>query len=102
MAPGGKSDPLSLPFSDFEYCAAVGGTNAFEVAKRALVGFNRLQESNAPDSVFIATGNNMPWRPPAATVLGLSMGKKILAGLMESCATAYGESGKRYEMGMTS
>ena len=96
MAPGGRSDPLSLSFDDFQYGVAVGGVNAFEVAKHANEGFNKLSASSAPNSVFIATGNGMPFRTPLPHMLGLSSGKKVLANLVESCAIAYGPSGKRY------
>lgn len=92
MAPGGRADPLSLSFNDFAFGATVSGVNAFEVAKHANAGFDKLGDG-APRA-FIATGNVLPWTLSPA-VLGLSAGKRVLANIMEACASSYGPLGKR-------
>lgn len=83
-----------MTFEDFKYGASVSGLNAFEVAKCANLGFDKLGDETP--RAFIATGNALPWlQPPLPHVLGLSSGKKILANIMESCAEGYGPVGKR-------
>lgn len=97
-APGGRADPLSLPADDFLQGVSVGGVGAYYVAHHANSGFTRLETSSElPPRVFIATGNALPWvQPPLPHLLGLSSGKKVLANVVESCATAYTDTGKRY------
>ncbi|KAG8853770.1 hypothetical protein FRB96_008025 [Tulasnella sp. 330] len=95
-APGGRDDPLSLDFKAFQSDTAVTGSNAFQVAKYANAGFDQLAEelSDAPRT-FIAVGNLLPWyNMPQA--LGLSVGKRILANIVEASASAYGPVGKRF------
>ncbi|KAG8903481.1 hypothetical protein FRB99_003224 [Tulasnella sp. 403] len=95
-APGGRSDPLSLDFKDFAYGTSVGGVNAFQVAKFANFGFDKLGPE-AGLKTFVATGNVMPWRSASfPDILGLSSGKKVLANIVEACAGAYGPLGKRF------
>ncbi|KAG8928076.1 hypothetical protein FRC01_006482 [Tulasnella sp. 417] len=98
-APGGKADPLSLPAEDFLQGVSVGGIGGYYVAQHANGGFNRLEDqSNSPPSrVFIATGNALPWvQPPMPNLLAPATGKKVLANVVESCATAYVDTGKRF------
>jgi len=96
MAPGGRADPLSLPFKDFAHGTSVTGVNAFEVAKHANLGFDKIAKAalDAPRA-FIATGNALPW-VLAPQALGLSAGKRVLANIVEASASAYGASGKRF------
>ncbi len=83
-----------MSFEDFQYGASVSGVNAYEVAKYANLGFDKLPHKTP--RTFIATGNALPWiQPPLPHVLGLSSGKKVLANIVESCAIAYGPVGKR-------
>ncbi|KAG8923309.1 hypothetical protein FRC00_006406 [Tulasnella sp. 408] len=97
-APGGRADPLSLPADDFLQGVSVGGAGAYYVAHHANSGFTRLETaSDLPPRMFIATGNALPWvQPPLPHLLGLSSGKKVLANIVESCATAYTDTGKRF------
>ncbi|KAG8946758.1 hypothetical protein FRC04_011414 [Tulasnella sp. 424] len=94
-APGGKEDPLSLAEEDFLQGVSVGGIGAYYVAQHANSGFNKLVHT--PPRVFIATGNALPWaQPPPPNLLGLSTGKKVLANIVEACATGYAQTGKRF------
>ncbi|KIO18568.1 hypothetical protein M407DRAFT_246451 [Tulasnella calospora MUT 4182] len=98
-APGGKADPLSLSGEDFLQGVSVGGIGAYYVAQHANGGFTRLENTShpLPPRVFIATGNALPWvQPPLPHLLGVSTGKKALANIVESCATAYADTGKRF------
>ncbi|KAG8914700.1 hypothetical protein FRC01_003961 [Tulasnella sp. 417] len=92
FASGGPSNPLSLPFQNFYANVALSGVHAFEVARLANAGFDRLPE-NTPRA-FIATGNILSSMsmPP---LVGLCAGKRVLASIIEACAEAYGPSGKR-------
>ncbi|KAG8951634.1 hypothetical protein FRC04_005922 [Tulasnella sp. 424] len=92
FAPAGPSNPLSTSFQNFYANVALSGVHAFEVARLANAGFDRL-----PDSIprlFIATGNVLSSMsmPP---LVGLCAGKRVLASIIEACAEAYGPSGKR-------
>ncbi|KAG8989959.1 hypothetical protein FRB94_013874 [Tulasnella sp. JGI-2019a] len=96
-APGGRSDPLSLSFNDFQYGVSVTGINAFQVAKYANAGFDRLSQTLSSDApkAFVAVGNVLPWYSmPQA--LGSSAGKRVLANIVEASASAYGPLGKRF------
>lgn len=95
MAPGGRADPLSLSFKDFAHGTSVSGVNAFEVAKHANLGFDKIAETSpgAPRA-FIATGNALPW-VLAPQYISLSAGKRVLANIVEASANAYGAAGKR-------
>ncbi|KAG8853772.1 hypothetical protein FRB96_008027 [Tulasnella sp. 330] len=95
-APGGRDDPLSVDFKAFQSDIAVSGTNAFQVAKYANAGFDRLSKelSDAPRT-FIAVGNLLPWYNMLQG-LGLSAGKRVLANIVEASAGAYGPVGKRF------
>ncbi|KAG8901138.1 hypothetical protein FRB99_005510 [Tulasnella sp. 403] len=93
FAPGGFTDPFSLSFGDFSRNATVSGLNAYEAARLANIGFDKIGEGQL--RAFIATGNLLPWInvPP---MMGLSAGKRILANIIEAGATAYGPAGKRF------
>lgn len=92
FAPAGPSNPLSTSFQNFYANVALSGVHAFEVARLANAGFDRLPETTP--RAFIATGNILSTMsmPP---LVGLCAGKRVLASIIEACAEAYGPSGKR-------
>ncbi|KAG9005591.1 hypothetical protein FRB90_010297 [Tulasnella sp. 427] len=97
FAPAGPSNPLSVSFQNFYANVALSGVHAFEVARLANAGFDRLPETTP--RAFIATGNILSSKsmPPLA---GLCAGKRVLASIIETCAEAYGPSGKRFYYAM--
>ncbi|KAG8899768.1 hypothetical protein FRB99_006451 [Tulasnella sp. 403] len=85
-------EPLSLQYSDIVNDATTTGLNAFEAARLANEAFNKLPANQS--RVFIATGNQLVTQN-IPHLIGLSIGKRALANIIEACATAYGDSGKR-------
>lgn len=87
-----KSDPFAQPYETFLHNVNVSGVNAYEVARRAKAGFEKLP-ADTPRA-FIATGNLQPWIN-FPNMIGLSVGKRALANIVESGASGYGPLGHR-------
>ncbi|KAG8924259.1 hypothetical protein FRC00_005296 [Tulasnella sp. 408] len=87
------SDPLANSYETFFTDVVVSGVNAYEVARLAKAGFDKLPASTP--SVFIGTGNLLPWIN-LPVMLGMSVGKRALANIIEASAGAYGPQGYRF------
>ncbi|KAG8901139.1 hypothetical protein FRB99_005511 [Tulasnella sp. 403] len=92
-APGGTSDPFSIAFDMFVQSATATGLNAYQAARLANLGFDKLGPNQS--RAFIATGNLFP-RIDSPQLVGASVGKRILANIVEAAASAYGHAGKRF------
>ncbi|KAG8924261.1 hypothetical protein FRC00_005298 [Tulasnella sp. 408] len=86
-------DPLANPYETFLTNVTVTGVTLYEVARRAKAGFEKLP-SDTPRAL-IGTGNLQPWITfPFA--LGMSVGKRAMANIVEASAAAYGPLGYRF------
>ncbi|KIO23165.1 hypothetical protein M407DRAFT_27319 [Tulasnella calospora MUT 4182] len=86
-------DPLANPYETFLNNVIVTGVNFYEVARRAKAGFEKLS-ADTPRAL-IGTGNLQPWVTfPFA--LGMSVGKRAMANIVEASAAAYGSRGHRF------
>lgn len=89
---GSASDPLASSYETFLNNVNVTGVNVYEVARRTKAGFEKLPEETP--RAFIGTGNLQPWIN-VPSFLGLSVGKRALANIVEASAGAYGPQGHR-------
>lgn len=87
------SDPLANSYETFFTDVVVSGVNAYEVARLAKAGFEKLQTETP--RAFIGTGNMLPWAN-LPFMLGMSVGKRALANIVEASAGAYGPQGHRF------
>ncbi|KAG8938787.1 hypothetical protein FRC04_007527 [Tulasnella sp. 424] len=87
------NDPLANNYETFLTDATVSGINLYEVARRAKAAFEKLP-ADVPRA-YIATGNLLPW-VNLPYMLGMSVGKRASANIVEACATAYGPQGHRF------
>ncbi|KIO23164.1 hypothetical protein M407DRAFT_112713 [Tulasnella calospora MUT 4182] len=87
------SDPLANSYETFLNNVNVTGVNVYEVARRTKAGFEKLPAETP--RAFIGTGNLTPW-VHFHTLLGLSVGKRAMANIVEASARAYGPQGYRF------
>lgn len=87
------NDPLANSYETFSHDALVSGVNVYEVARQAKAGFDKLPAGTS--RVFIATGNLLPW-VTLPFMLGMSVGKRASANIIEAAAGAYGPQGQRF------
>ncbi|KAG8910884.1 hypothetical protein FRC01_006067, partial [Tulasnella sp. 417] len=87
------SDPLANSYETFLNNVNVSGVNVYEVARRTKARFDKLPGETP--RAFIGTGNLTPW-VHFPTLLGMSVGKRAMANIIESSAAAYGSQGHRF------
>ncbi|KAG8902910.1 hypothetical protein FRC01_009425 [Tulasnella sp. 417] len=86
-------DPLANPYETFLHNVMVSGVTFYEVARRAKASFEKIP-ADTPRAL-IGTGNLQPWITfPFA--LGMSVGKRGMANIVEASASAYGPRGHRF------
>lgn len=90
---GSPSDPLANEYETFLNNVNVSGVNVYEVARRTKAGFEKLPAETP--RAFIGTGNLQPWINFPG-MLGMSVGKRALANIVEASAGAYGPQGHRF------
>ncbi|KAG9046818.1 hypothetical protein FS837_003578 [Tulasnella sp. UAMH 9824] len=86
-------EPLANPYETFLTNVTVTGVTFYEVARRAKAGFEKLPPDTP--SALIGTDNLTPWITfPFA--LGMSVGKRAMANIVEASARAYGPRRYRF------
>ena len=93
-SPPVRGDAFSVPVSEFNADAQVGGLGVYEAIQAANEGFKALP-STIPH-VFIATGNVLPFLSPRAGAATSQLQKKTSSYLIELATVSYANSGARY------
>jgi len=93
--PKDAHDPLEIEPKYFERDTAINLFGVYTSLRESVRGFKTLANDNLP-TVFIATGNVLPWQP-SGLGLTLGAGKAGVVNLIESVLKAYSATNYRYE-----
>ena len=93
--PKDAHDTLEISPKDFERDTAINLLGVYTSLRETVRGFKNLANDGLP-TVFITTGNVLPWQPSGPGIT-LGAGKAGVVNLLQSVLMAYSATKYRYE-----